>query len=136
MKHGVSVLFAAMLAGSALYGAAAAKMPAAVADQLAEFDRTGETETCLPMRRISQIKALSDDVFLVRTGVNGYYLNEVKGRCNGATRPSNRIQYSTSLSQLCKLQIITIVENTNGFTVGSCSLGDFERLEKIQQTEQ
>ena len=136
MKHGVSALFVAVLTSAAVSGLANAKMPAAVADQLSEFERTGELETCLPLRRINQLEALSDDVFLVRTGANGYYLNEVKGRCNGATRSSNRIQYSTSLSQLCKLQIITIVENTNGFTVGSCSLGDFERLEKIQQAEQ
>lgn len=105
------------------------------AERLAEFDRTGEVESCLGLRRISQITPLDNHHFLVRAGLNDYYLNEVSGSCSGAARAGNRLQYTTSLSQLCRNEIITVVDNSNGFTVGSCGLGGFERLEKLE-TEQ
>jgi len=99
------------------------------AERLSEFERTGEFTNCLHLRSINQIKALDDRHFLVRVGVNDYYLNKPSGRCTGASRPFNRIQYSTSLSQLCNNEIIHIVDNTTGFIAGSCGLNKFERLE-------
>ena len=111
------------------------EMSAKVAEELAGFERTGETRNCLSLSRIDQIKPLDDHYFLVRVGVNDYYLNEVRGRCTGAGRFSNRLQYTTSLSQLCRNEIIRVVDNTSGFTVGSCGLGSFERLEKKPDAE-
>ncbi len=104
--------------------------------RLAEFEQTGDYQTCLGLRQINQIKALDDYNFLVRVGVNKYYLNKVSGRCNGASSTFNRLQYTTSLSQLCRNEIILIVDNTTGFTVSSCGLGSFERLEKKVETEE
>lgn len=102
------------------------------AARLAEFDRTGERRSCLPLRRINQITAIDDRNFLVRVGTNDYYLNELRSRCNGAARSFNRIQYTTSTGSLCRNEIITVVDNSTGFTVGSCGLSDFEKLEQIE----
>ena len=101
-----------------------------VAERLAEFEKTGEVRNCLNLRSISQIDPLDDKNFLVRVGVNDYYLNKVKSRCRGAGRAFNRLQYTTSLSQLCSNEIIRVVDNSSGFTVGSCGLGKFHRLER------
>lgn len=126
----------AMLAMAAILGAAGCasvereEISAKAAERLAEFDRTGDMRTCLSLRSIDQIKPLDESHFLVRVGVNDYYLNEIPGRCSGADNSFNRLQYTTSLSQLCRSEIISIVDNTSGFTVGSCGLGSFERLEK------
>lgn len=106
------------------------EMSEEVAERLAEFEATGETRSCIGVTQIRNIDALDESRFLVRAG-GGYYLNEVSGRCNGADRAFNRLQYSTSTGQLCRNEIITIVDNSNGFTVGSCGLGDFQELEKI-----
>jgi len=106
------------------------EMSEEVAARLAEFERTGDYETCLGLRRIDQIKPLDERNFLVRVGVNDYYLNQLSSSCNGADSTFNRLQYTTSLSSLCRNEIITVVDNSTGFTVGSCSLGDFERLEQ------
>ncbi|MAW78603.1 MAG: hypothetical protein CMI63_00045 [Parvularcula sp.] len=101
-----------------------------VAARLAEFEPTGETTACVNLTRIRSIDPLDDYRFLVRTGVNDYYLNEVSGRCNGAARAGNRLQYTTSTGQLCRNEIIEVVDNLAGFTVGSCGLGTFQELAK------
>lgn len=108
------------------------EMSEKTAARLAEFEATGETESCLSLTRIQSITALDDRHLLVRSTGKYYYLNKVSGRCNGASRPGNRIQYTVSANQLCRNQIITIVENTNGFTTGSCGLNSFEKLAKVE----
>ena len=123
------------IVGFALLGACStttsdAKNSAAVPERLAAFEKTGETTNCLNLRRISSIKALDERHFLVEVGVNDYYLNKVSGRCSGADRTFNRLQYKTSIASLCRNEIIRVVDNSQGFTVGSCGLGNFERLEK------
>lgn len=129
MKH-------AMLAMAVIFGAAgcatveAEETSAEVEAKLAEFERTGDMRSCLNLRSIDQIKPLNENLFLVRVGVNDYYLNEVSGRCSGADSSFNRLQYTTSLNQLCRNEIIRVVDNSTGFTIGSCGLGSFERLEK------
>ncbi|MEO1135041.1 MAG: DUF6491 family protein [Pseudomonadota bacterium] len=131
MKLKWKAAVAAMLAAG---GCASAVEPEEVsqevAERLAEFEATGETRSCIGVTQIRTIDALDESRFLVRAG-GAYYLNEVSGRCNGADRAFNRLQYTTSIGQLCRNEIIRIVDNSNGFTVGSCSLGDFQELEEI-----
>ncbi len=110
-------------------------MSEAAARRLAAFERTGQTVNCLPVRNISQITPLDDRHFLVRQGVSQYYLNIVNGRCRNADRPSNRIQYTTTIATLCQNEIISVVDNIQGFFVSSCSLGEFERLERKERGE-
>ncbi len=119
----------ASFAGAACASNSSYEMSEEVSTRLAEFDRTGDYQTCLGIRRINQIYPLDERNFLVRVGVSQYYLNKVSGKCSGADNSFNRIQYTTSISQLCRNEIISVVDNTTGFFVGSCSLGDFERLE-------
>ncbi len=127
---------AALAAVIALTGAACATAGAndeiseKVAAKLAEFEPTGETTACLSTTRIRSIDALDDKRFLVRVGVSDYYLNEVSGRCSGASRAGNRLQYTISTGQLCRNEIIEVVDNTSGFTAGSCGLGSFQELMK------
>ena len=103
----------------------------AVTSRLAEFEATGDTQSCITTSRINSITALDERNFLVRVGVSNYYLNKVERSCNGADDTFNRIQYKVSGGSLCRNQIIEIVDNSSGFTVGTCGLGSFEELEKI-----
>lgn len=138
MKYGALTALAVAAAGIA--GCASverAEITPEAEERLADFERTGEMRACLNLRAIDQIDALDERHLLVRVGLNDYYLNEVSGRCSGAGRFNNRIQYTTSISQLCRNEIITIVDNTTGFTMGSCGLGSFERLiEKPDEDDQ
>ena len=104
-------------------------------ERLAAFERTGEVRNCIGVNRIDRIEPLDERHFLIRVGLNDYYLNEVPGRCGGAGRFNNRIQYVTSISQLCRNEIITIVDNATGFITGSCGLGGFERLVEKPEDE-
>ncbi len=133
MKISLLVAGAAALAGCASTQSTDDKLSERAAKRLAEFERTGEVRSCLNITRINSITPLDDYHFLVRVGVNEYYLNEVS-RCSGAGNIGNRIQYEISTSQLCRNQIVTVVDNTSGIIAGSCGLGGFERL--IEKTEQ
>ncbi len=97
---------------------------------LSQYERTGETVTCLSVRRINRIRPLDDTRMLVQVGPGKYYLNEVTRGCERARRTSTRLQYTTSTGRLCRNEIIQVIDNISGIFVGSCSLGDFERLEK------
>jgi Family of unknown function (DUF6491) len=126
MIIGVAV---AAFAGAACASSGSYEMSEKASERLAAFEPTGDHKTCLGLRQISQIKALDEHNFLVRVGVNKYYLNKVSGRCSGADRTFNRIQYTTTTGQICRNEIISVVDNSTGLINGSCSLGDFERLE-------
>ncbi len=97
---------------------------------LDQYKRTGERKSCLPLRSISQIKALDDRHFLVTTSSNRKYINVVSKGCNGAARAFNRLQYSTTSAQLCRNEIISVVDNLTGFSLGSCGVGIFFELKE------
>lgn len=105
------------------------------AEKLAQYERTGEIKTCLTTTQISSITAVDERTLLIRSGVNDYYVSDLSSDCNGATRGSNRFEYSTSTAQLCRNEIIRIVDNTGGFLTGSCGMGSFEKLMKKAPVE-
>ena len=97
---------------------------------LDSHERTGEVTSCLNLRQISSMVAVDEETLLIKTGVNDYYVSDLGGRCSGATRNSNRFEYSTSLSSLCRNDILKVVDNSTGFLTGSCGVGSFEKLAK------
>ena len=109
------------------------EMSEEVAAKLAEFEKTGDVRNCLPLRSIDQIKPLDERNFLVEAGASDFYLAELSSSCNGADSTFNRLQYETSTSQLCRGEIIRVIDNSSGFTVGSCGMSDFQKLEKIEE---
>lgn len=105
------------------------------AAKLAEFDRTGETVTCISTTRIDSIQAVDEKTLLIKAGPNAYYVSDLKSRCSGATSGFNRFEYTTTTAQLCRNEIIRIVDNTTGFTSGSCGMGSLEKLVKKPPAE-
>lgn len=102
----------------------------AAAAKLAEYGRTGDVRSCINVRQISNIDAVDEKTLLIRTGVNDYYVSDLSSRCHGVTSSFNRIEYTTSTGQLCRNEILRIVDNSSGMLSGSCGMGSFERLEK------
>lgn len=117
--------------GPALSESEEVEMSEKAAKRLSEFTRTGELETCINTSRIRSITPLDSHNFLVRTGVNKFYLNQVSDGCHRAHRPFYRIQYTLSSGHLCRNEIIKVVDNSSGLTGGACGLGSFEKLERI-----
>lgn len=100
-----------------------------VAEKLNGLEEAGETRLCISTARIRSIDAATETKFLVETGVNDFWLVNTSGRCSGATLSRNRLQYTLPTGQLCKGEIITVVDNQGGFQAGSCGWGDFVRLQ-------
>ena len=97
------------------------------AAKLASMVPTGKTADCLSLRAIDDITAVDEETFLVRAGAR-YYVSRTGSRCAGATRSFNRIEHRTTQAQLCRNEIISIVDNQTGMLNGSCSMGSFEEL--------
>ena len=102
----------------------------AAAAKFAEYQRTGEVRSCMSVRQIASIDAVDEKTLLIRSGVNDYYVSDLSSRCRGVTSTFNRIEYATSSGQLCRNEILKIVDNSSGMLSGSCGMGSFERLEK------
>lgn len=122
---------ACLVSGVMLLGAgsATAQEPSQrAAERLAQFEQTGESRTCLSMSRISSIRPLDDSYFLVEVRGSGTWLTTMRGRCNQAASPFTYIQYSVPASQLCRGDIVQVVDSSTQMFAGSCSFGDFERL--------
>jgi hypothetical protein len=120
------LLCAALLAGCAT--ATTEPVNEGNAARLASLKRTGEKQTCLGIPQINQITAVDEKTLLIRSGANNWFVSDLSTRCRGVVSAGNRIEYATSLPQLCRNDILRIVDNANGFLVGSCGMGSFERL--------
>ena len=83
-------------------------------------------ERCISLNRISSTEVLDDHtiVFYMRGGE--VYRNDLPHRCPGLRR-QQPFMYRTSLSQLCDLDVVTVLlDHGFGFTPGaSCGLGRF-----------
>jgi len=90
------------------------------------YSITGETENCLSLHQIYESDALDDYniVFEMRNGSK--FLSRLPHRCAGLS--FRGFSYSTSLSQLCNTDIITVLDTSTGVNGPSCGLGMFEEL--------
>lgn len=99
---------------------------------LSKYEKTGETQTCLMLRSVRDTDALDDYTLLVEAG-GSIYLNELNGRCIGLAREQRYTRQSPQ-ARMCKGDIIQVVD-FSGITLGSCSLGEFEKLTELPQSD-
>ncbi|WBQ13866.1 hypothetical protein L2D00_04075 [Hyphomonadaceae bacterium BL14] len=97
--------------------------------RLAEFTATGETTTCLSTTRIRSITPIDDTRWLVTMRGGGTYINQVSRGCHGAASSFNYLQYQVSGSQLCRGEIVRVIDTGSRMEAGACGLGVFERVE-------
>ena len=121
------------MAGQTAGEAAAAGADAGTSGELAAQDpaqalRQEEAERCLNIARIQEARPVSDDRidFVMRGGE--VYRNDLQPSCPGLGF-ERAFTYSTSLSRLCAGEIIQVVQQTGGPTLGaSCGLGEFVKI--------
>jgi hypothetical protein len=86
----------------------------------------GAAQSCLPRYRSDDMIVVDDRTILFRDGSNRIWRNDPPGGCSGLGRPGTAlVTRSFGGSGLCRGEIATVVDTSTGFTVGSCSLGDF-----------
>src|SRR5262245_19065246 len=96
-------------------------------DEDKPFDRT--PQTCVITSRIDQTDAIDDQNIIFRMRGKSVYRNTLPKACPNLQR-ENRIAYETRSSQLCNIDLITVLEPYGvGYRPGfTCRLGQFVPL--------
>lgn len=110
---------------------AATATPAVAKDRPDPYVAKGEAVTCIPIRSIRSTNVRDDRTIDFIMNGRKLYRNTLPNSC-----PSlgfeKRFSYQTSISQLCSVDIITVLWNAGpGLQPGaSCGLGKFQPMEK------
>jgi hypothetical protein len=88
----------------------------------------GKPVNCIPLAGVRESPVRDD--WTIDFRVNGqWYRNTLPNRCNGLGF-ERTFSYGTSLSQLCNVDIITVLATGGGGGLrGSCGLGEFQPVE-------
>jgi hypothetical protein len=115
VTYAVSV---AIVAASLLTGAAPAT---------ADSDKTLD---CIQINQIKRTKIVDDQNIIFYMRGNKSYNNHLPNKCSGL-KSEDKYLYKTSLSQLCNVDIITVLHQDGaGMSPGaSCGLGSFQLVE-------
>jgi len=109
------------LALVALSGAADARDRRAIP----EATPVGEAVTCVPLRGIQSTRVHGDSVIDFHMNGGRVYRNTLPNSCPGLGF-EERFAYQTSLSQLCNVDIITVLQTPGLLPGPSCGLGKFQ----------
>jgi hypothetical protein len=107
--------------------AASARREAAASAELADALKgkvPGKPVSCINLRDIRSTKTIGDRTLLYETSSQLVYRNDPVGGCP-ASAPGRTLITRTPSTQLCRGDIVRVVDLTAGFDVGSCGLGDF-----------
>ncbi len=100
-------------------------------DKADPYVATGKPVDCIPITQIRSTTVRDDRTIDFETGSRRIYRNVLPNSC-----PSlgfeKRFSYATSLSQLCSVDIITVLWNQGGGLQrgASCGLGQFQPMER------
>lgn len=90
-------------------------------------NQTTDSVRCIPIKDIRRTEVVDDQNILFHVKNKKVYNNRLPHRCNGLAQ-ANAFQYETSQSELCNVDIISVLSSTTGTLVpgASCALGLFE----------
>ncbi len=110
--------------GTAISEETTAELP----KQLAKYNLTGETRKCVRTVNISSSRPLDDRHMLFRMRNGDMYLNRLGRGCIGL-KSNGSYSYDNRIAELCNNEIISVIDTFNPASLGSCGLGNFEKLE-------
>ncbi|MCJ9427939.1 DUF6491 family protein [Kordiimonas marina] len=99
-----------------------------MADLMKKYELTGAVRSCIPIGHMRDSNVIDDQTIFFRTSAGTGYLNRLPNKCPrlGFER---RFMYKTSMSQLCSLDIITVLDSSAN-QWASCGLGKFEEMKR------
>lgn len=120
------------LAAALIAVAAPAMLSAAplASKQQAELDRllagrvAGKPTSCILRATNQHVTAYGDDTLIYGDYDRVVYRNDPAGGCHGAGRDGILVTRST-IGQVCRGDIVDIVDRTSRFPIGTCTLSDF-----------
>ena len=91
---------------------------------------TGQAVSCIPIRSIQESRVRSDGIIDFRVSGKKWYRNTLPYSCP-SLKFEEAFSYSTSLSQLCSVDIIRVLRNSGSHldSGASCGLGKFQPVE-------
>ena len=89
---------------------------------------TGPAKTCVALSEIRQSKVLSDRVIDFSNGTNRKAYRVVLPQSCPSLGFEQRFAYSTSISQLCAQDIITVLQGPQVMRGASCGLAPFQPI--------
>ncbi|TNE62463.1 MAG: hypothetical protein EP335_12805 [Alphaproteobacteria bacterium] len=99
-----------------------------LANVMEKYEATGEVRHCIPLRFLRESTIIDDQTIFFRgLGKKGYMVH-LPYRCSRLAA-EERFAYRNSIGQLCKSDIITVLDSF-GREWGSCGLGEFEEMKK------
>ncbi|MEG3125819.1 hypothetical protein [Sphingomonas sp. GB1N7] len=99
--------------------------------QVPEAVPAGKPESCLSIPRIRATHVHGDRVIDFETTGGKVYRNTLPNSCPGLGF-REAFAYETSLSQLCSVDIITVIENPPVSRGASCGLGQFQPVTLVK----
>jgi hypothetical protein len=124
----------AIIVGLSLIATGSAVQAKRDRNALPEARETGPAISCVSLNQIRESRVRNDRVIDFRTSGKRWYRNTLPHSC-----PSlgfeERFAYKTSLSQLCSVDVITVLHSYgNGLDRGaSCGLGKFQPIELVKK---
>jgi hypothetical protein len=101
-------------------------------NRVPEVREIGKPVNCISLQSIRESKVRSDQVVDFRVSAKKWYRNTLPYSC-----PSlgfeERFSYKTSTSQLCSVDLITVLYSTPLQPGASCGLGKFQPVELIDK---
>lgn len=94
----------------------------------------GKAVNCLPLQTIRESQVRDDWTIDFRTNGGQWYRNTLPNRCSSLGF-ERAFAYQTSLTQLCNVDIITVIVNNGGpgpINRGACGLGEFTPVELVK----
>lgn len=114
-----ALIFPALLLAAGSAQAARPSLDKALAGRI-----PGKAEACIQQSWIDQTDIFDNGSILYHMKSGPDYLNTPSPSCAGLRANAGLIS-STPTGQICRGDIVQIVDFTSGFNYGSCGLGDF-----------
>src|SRR5689334_21648848 len=82
--------------------------------------------SCLPHYQSGDMRVIYEDTVAFLDGARRTFVAHMNGGCsNLGSSGSALVTHQSGTADLCRGDIARVVDTLNGFTVGSCSFGDF-----------
>jgi len=130
MRKALSLILVAGLAGGGLAMATAKQSKPAP-----EIRDVGTPKNCVQIRQIRSTKIVDDSTIDFKMTGGKVFRNKLDYKCSGL-KSEDRFTYRLSGSQLCNVDIISVLHNYGGHLQkgAGCGLGKFQQIEKVKTT--
>ena len=92
----------------------------------------GEPRACVSNLGMGNFIRISDDMLLYRESGRLVYQNKLRSPCPGLARDDDIIVTETHGGQLCRGDLVRLVDRVSGIPGPVCSLGDFVPYRKAE----